>query len=283
MDQSQYAPRAASRALTKTGGYLSGFTYTLQPYIGCRFACSYCYVQELSVHRFHKPKVPWGQYVHPRIGISDLLHKEVAHIYSKRQEEQLTIFMSSVTDPYQGLERKWKLTRSCLEVLVEYQPKHLMIQTRAPLVQRDFDLIARLEANCWLSITLETDREDVRRKATPHCPSVAQRLDTLAQARQMGLNVQIAVSPCLPYSSVEKFGSLLMNYANRIVVDSYVSGDGQSGRRTARTQVPHLHEQQQWPPWYSETEARQLYEWLERRQDSAVGWSQRGFTALVTA
>ena len=53
-------PRPASGALTKTGGFLAGFTHTLQPYIGCRFSCEYCYVKGLGVHRFHQPPLEWG-------------------------------------------------------------------------------------------------------------------------------------------------------------------------------------------------------------------------------
>lgn len=71
-------PRPASAALTKTGGFLAGFTHTLQPYIGCRFGCEYCYVKALGVHQFHRPPLPWGEYVHPRTGIAERLRKELA-------------------------------------------------------------------------------------------------------------------------------------------------------------------------------------------------------------
>src|SRR5436853_6721488 len=99
------APRPASGALTKTGGFLAGFTHTLQTYIGCRFGCEYCYVKGLSVHRFHQPPLPWGDYAHPRIGIAEQLRKELTRLASRNELGNLAIFMSSATDPYQGAER----------------------------------------------------------------------------------------------------------------------------------------------------------------------------------
>ncbi|MEM7130105.1 MAG: radical SAM protein [Chloroflexota bacterium] len=273
-------PRPPSRALTPTGGYLTGFTYSLQPYIGCKFSCPYCYVQGLSVHRFHKPQLPWGEYAHPRIGIGDLLGKELARHYKRQIQNQLSIFMSSSTDPYQGLERRWKLSRTCLEAMVEYPPHFLMLQTRSPLVERDFDLLVKLEDRVWLSITIETDSDDVRQIVTPRCPSIDRRFETVRKAQEMGLNVQIAVSPCLPYSSVEAFAQRLVTHAQRIVIDTYASGDGQQGKRTARTQIPKLYETQQWPRWDAEEAGQELYQWLRKSHEQHVGWSQQGFTAL---
>ena len=281
MDDAAAEPRPPSRALTLTGGYLTGFRYTLQPYIGCRFACPYCYVQGLSVHHFHKLQLPWGDYAHPRIGIAELLQKELARHYRKQTEAQLSIFMSSVTDPYQGLERHWQLSRACLKVMVDFPPRLLMVQTRSPLVQRDFDLLAQLGDCCWLSMTLGTDLDDVRQIVTPRCPSIKQRLETIRLARQVGLRVQVAVSPALPFSRVDSFGQLLLDHADRIVVDTYMSGDGQHGKRTARTSIPQLYQAQQWPHWDREESALQLYQWLRKNNAAAVGWSQSGFTELV--
>lgn len=274
-------PRPPSRALTKTGGYLSGFTHTLQPYIGCRFSCPYCYVQGLGVHHFHQPKLPWGQYAHPRSGIHTLLAKELGSLQKRNHLERTSIFMSSSTDPYQSLERKWELTRGCLEAMITHPPKLLVIQTRSPLAERDFDLMAKLGERCWLSITLETDQDDIRKVVTPQCPSVEQRVDLLYAAKSAALNVQIAVSPTLPYSNLENFGPFLLDYAQRIVVDTYSSGDGQGGKRTARTAIPVLYEDADWPSWHSEDSAIQLFEWLYARAGNRVGWSQTGFTALA--
>jgi DNA repair photolyase len=260
---------------------LTGFTHSLQPYIGCRFGCAYCYVQGLSVHHFQRNGHAWGEYIYPRTGIADKLSVELARLERRGELEQTAIFMSSTTDPYQGVERHWQLTRACLEVLAARPPGLLVVQTRSPLVSRDFDLLVSLGKRCWLSFTLETDDDDVRRRVTPRCPSVAQRLQTLSAALAAGVQVQIAVSPCLPFSSPAQFGELLVAHSHRVVVDTYASGDGNQGKRTARTTIPAIYSALDLDDWRSETHARALYDWLHQRIGDRVGWSQAGFTALA--
>lgn len=276
-----FSVRAASRALTPTGGFLAGFTHTLQPYIGCRFGCEYCYVKALSVHRFHQPALAWGEYVHPRVGIAELLSKELGRHQKRGELEQLAIFMSSATDPYQEQERRWRLSRACLARLVEHPPGLLVVQTRSPLVADDFDHLAELGARLWLNFTLETDCDEVRKAVTPHGPSIAQRLNTLKRALAAGLQVQITVSPCLPFSSVEGFGTLLLAHSQRVIVDTYLSGDGQGGKRTQATAIPAMYTNQNWGSWQAESAARALYEWLQTRIGARAGWSQAGFVALT--
>lgn len=277
----EQTPRPASGALTKTGGFLRGFTHTLQPYIGCRFGCEYCYVKGLSVHHFHQPKVDWGEYVHPRVGIAEKLRGELTRLAAKGELATTAIFMSSATDPYQGLERRWRLSRACLEVLLDDPPGLLVVQTRSPIVADDFDRLQALGARCWLSFTLETDRDEVRQAVTPRCPAISQRLATIAAARTAGLNVQITVSPCLPYSDVERFGTLLAAHGQRVVVDTYTSGDGQAGRRTAATAIPTRYTELAWADWRNEENALALYAWLQAHIGERAGWSQTGFAALT--
>ena len=276
--QIDFSPRPASRALTPTSGFLAGFTHTLQPYIGCQFSCDYCYVQGLSVHRFHQPALNWGDYVHPRLGIAEKLRAELARLAARGGLGQLAIFMSSATDPYQGSERTERLSRACLAVFADYPPGLLVIQTRSPLVEEDFGLIQRLGAGCWLNFTLETDLEAVRSAITPTCPSVARRLLTLQRAQAAGINVQITVSPCLPFSGLASFGTLLLEHSKRVIVDTFASGDGQAGRRTVATPIPAHYAAQGWGDWRDESAARALYEWLALRIGERAGWSQAGFT-----
>ncbi len=276
-----HTPRPASSALHPTGGFLTGFTHSLQTYIGCRFGCAYCYVQGSHVHRFFNGGLAWGDYAFPRQGVAERLAQELARFESKGQLGSLAIFCSSSTDPYQGAEREWQLTRRCLAVFVESPPALLVIQTRSPLIERDFDLLSALGERCWLSMTLETDRDDVRQALTPHCPSIARRVQTLRAARAAGLKVQVAVSPCLLYSAAESFGDLLLDLGERVVVDSYLSGDGQGGKRTARTTIPAEYVRLGWGAWQAEEAARSLYAWLRERMGESAGWSQAGFTHLA--
>ena len=270
--------RPARGALTRTGGFLNGFSHTLQPYMGCRFGCSYCYVRQSSVHRFFNGGLEWGAYVYPRVGIAERLDVELTRLQKNDSLARTAIFMSSSTDPYQGAERTYQLTRQCLAALGRRTPGLLIIQTRSPLAARDFDRMAALGERCLLNISIETDREDVRQNVTPHCPSIRQRLDTVRRARIAGIQTQVTVSPCLPYTGVETFGGLLLEVCDRVVVDSFVSGDGCGGKRTQGTGIPELFAQMDWDDWRSQRAALELYEWLRARIGERAGWSQEGFT-----
>ncbi len=270
--------RPARSALTRTGGFLTGFSHTLQPYIGCRFGCSYCYIRFSNVHRFYNGGLEWGNYVYPRVGIADHLERELTRLEKRDQLAQTAVFMSSSTDPYQGAERSFMLTRQCLACLLKRPPGLLVIQTRSPLATRDFDIMAALGDRCLLNVSVETDLDDVRRRLTPRCPSVGKRLAIARQARAAGVATQVTVSPCLPYSKVETFGELLLSTCDRVVVDSFVAGDGCGGRRTARTDIPALYAESGWDDWRSQDQAHRLYQWLRDRIGEQAGWSQEGFT-----
>jgi DNA repair photolyase len=278
--QAATLPRPASGALTKTGGFLAGYSHTLQPYIGCAFGCTYCYVQGLTVHQCHTPRLDWGDYVHPRVGIAERLARELARLDARGQLDEVAIFMSSATDPYQGAERQWRLTRACLEVMQRMPPGLLVVQTRSPLVREDFAHLAALGERCWLSLTLETDDDGVRRQLTPRCPSVEARWATLAAAQAAGLQVQVAVSPLLPYTDAAQFADRLVAHSRRVVVDSYISGDGDQGRRTARTATGAVYQAAGWGDWRAEEAAQALYVALDARIGDRAGWSQAGFAAL---
>lgn len=270
--------RPARSALTRTGGFLTGFSHTLQPYIGCRFGCSYCYVRNSNVHRFHNGGLEWGNYVYPRVGIGEQLERELIRLEKKAQLERTAVFMSSSTDPYQGAERRFGLTRQCLAGFVKRPPGLLVIQTRSPLASRDFDMMTALGERCLLNVSIETDCDDVRQRLTPHCPSIGKRLATARQAREAGIPTQVTVSPCLPFSGLETFGEILLSTSNRVVVDSFVAGDGCGGKRTAGTAIPALYAESGWLDWRSQDEALRLYHWLRDRIGERAGWSQEGFT-----
>jgi len=234
----------------------------------------------MAIHRYHEPDLPWGDYAHPRTGIAEQLERELARYAKQGKLDSLAVLMSSVTDPYQPLERRWRLSRACIEVFLKYPPALLNIQTRSPIVAQDYHLLRDLGDRCWLNFTLETDLEEVRRAVTPSCPPVGARLEALRRARDSGLNVQITVSPCLPYSDVETFGGLLTSLADRVVVDTFTTGDGQRGTRTANTTIPLLYCEMQWGDWKDGEPARALYRWLRERICERAGWSQQGFAAL---
>lgn len=138
--------------------------------------------------------------------------------------------MSSSTDPYQPIEHKERVTRSLLEVMVEDPPDFLLVQTRSPLVSRDIDLLQHFKDKVRVSMTVETDREDIRKYFAPYAPPIPARLKTLQLLAESGIPAQIAIAPVLPSS--ERFAEILRPLANRVCIDDYFMGDGSGGKRT---------------------------------------------------
>ena len=93
--------------------------------------------------------------------------------------------MSSVTDPYQPIERRLELSRELLRELVQHQPR-LVIQTRSNLVRRDIDLLREFDAYVQVNVTVTTDSEKVRKAFEPYCPSNEKRLEAVSELSSAG-------------------------------------------------------------------------------------------------
>jgi DNA repair photolyase len=228
MSRTRLFPRDASSILTRTGGYLSGFTHSLQPYSGCAFSCEYCYVREMAVQRTNPFGLPWGGWLAPKRNAPELL----ARAARGGRLRGARVFCSSATDPYVPAERRLRLTRGCLEVLARHPPEVLVLQTRSPDVLRDAELLACIPS-ALVSLTVTTDDEAVRRLFEPDSPSLRRRLDTLGRLRAAGLRTQAAVAPLLP-GSPRRLAELLEPRVDRVVVDDFFRGDGAGGRRSLR-------------------------------------------------
>ncbi|HET7626907.1 MAG TPA: radical SAM protein, partial [Bacillales bacterium] len=189
------ARRQPKRILTPATGYLEGYSHSLNPYMGCAYGCSYCYVQQMPIALFREER--WGTWIDVKTGAAALLKKELR---KAKKKGKVTIFMSSSTDPYQPIEHKESITRSLLEVMAEEKPDFLFVQTRGPLVTRDIDLFAELKDRIRISMTIETDLEQIRKKFTPGAPPIPARLKALEKITSAGLPAQATIAPVLPFS-----------------------------------------------------------------------------------
>ena len=226
MSRARVFPRSVRQALTRTGGYLDGFTHTLQPYVGCQFSCHYCYVREMAVQRANPYGLPWSHWISPKENVAERLLAQARSGTLGRAR----IFCASSTDPYTALERKLGLTRACLEVMVAHPPRVLVIQTRSPLVLRDIDLLTGIPG-AGVSFTITTDDDGVRRAFEPDSPPFDRRLETLAALHDAGIPTQAAVAPILPCDP-ERLARRLDSVVDRVVVDDFALGDGAGGRRS---------------------------------------------------
>lgn len=257
--------------LNKGTGYLSGYSHSLNPYTGCTYGCSYCYVRQMPVSLFRKEE--WGTWVDVKQEAAAIFSRDLRRAKSKGP---VTIFMSSSTDPYQPIEHKEQVTRSLLQIMVEDPPDFLFVQTRSPLVERDMDLLIRLGKKVRVSITVETDREDIRKKFTPNAPPIAARLKTLQLLREAGIPIQATIAPVLPSSPA--FPEILRGLVDRICVDDYFMGDGSGGKRTQRLDIASLYEELQLDDWYDPGAYRRVYDGLRLVfSEEELFLSQKGF------
>ncbi|MBO9598812.1 MAG: radical SAM protein [Cohnella sp.] len=262
---------SGGRWLTPTSGFLSGYSHTLNPYVGCVFGCSYCYVRRLPVGLFRGE--PWGSWAEPKKADPNKLAKEIA---TAKRKGAVSVFFASATDPYQPLEAKLGLTRSLLEAMSEEPPDFLLVQTRSPLVTRDSDLLRKLGNAVRVSMTVETDREDVRRIFTPSAPPLAARFRVLRELREAGIATQAAVSPILPHTS--DFAARLVEAAPRIVVDDYFQGDGSGGRRSEALGMRGMYADHGFADWYDPSIVERLALQIRNLAPAhEIGVSAQGF------
>jgi DNA repair photolyase len=239
----------AKKILTEAKGYLDvGFTHSLNPYSGCAFSCRYCYVREMPIQRFKE--IPWGQWLDIKTNAAENYRNEIIKL--RKKNKPINIFMSSATDPYQPIDRKANITRGIVEEMIENSPDFLQIQTRSPLITRDIDLLMKLKEKCkvLVSMTIETDREDIKQIFSPYAPGIKLRLKALKEVHDAGIATQASISPVLPFTP--DFPKVFDGIVDHIWIDTLSIGDGSFGKRSKRLGMPQLYQEHGLSQWYQE-------------------------------
>ena len=166
--------------------------YCINPYVGCQHACRYCYAESYT-QRFSPRREAWGDFVDIKINAPAVLSKEI------RRRRKGEVFFSSLTDPYQPLERKYGLTRKLLGILLEHQFP-ISIQTKSALVLRDLDLILKFEKR-EVGFTVTTLDDTVRKMFEPASSPAEERLQAIGKLKKEGVRTFIFFGPMLPFIS----------------------------------------------------------------------------------
>ncbi len=218
----------ANSILTRATGFMSDYDFTLNPYGGCSFGCTYCYAAFFS--RDVERQRTWGEWVDVKTNALRKLERMRTDLAGA------TVYMSSVTDPYQPVERKLGLVRSLLPVLAE-RGVHLVVQTRSGLVTRDIDVYRAFD-RVRVQLTVTTDSPTIRRAFEAKCPTNEVRLDAARTLVDAGLPTVITITPLLPLDDVDRFADqLLATGVDRFVVQPFhatrgrfVGGTGEEAR-----------------------------------------------------
>lgn len=169
--------------LTKSN--LPASDYVINPYMGCPHGCKYCYASFMK--RFTGHTEDWGTFV-------DI--KKCDKQISLKRISKKNVFLSSVTDCYNPLEEKYKLTRNILEQLVA-SDCYLSISTKSKLILRDIGLLKQIK-NLSVSMSINTLDEDFR-KDMDNASTIKERLDALKKLHNNGIYTVLFMSPIFPY------------------------------------------------------------------------------------
>jgi DNA repair photolyase len=174
-----------------------GFGFALSPYRGCGHGCRYCYVREYP-NALHKPE-DWGNWVAPKLNAPELLWAQRHKLNDAR------VFMASATDPYQPMERQYRLSRRCLEVLLLCPTTEVILHTRSPLVLQDLDLLKAFGDRLSVGLSIPTDDDTVRQIVEPHAPPIPSRWAAMERLAKAGVAVTISVAPLLAVHDAKAF------------------------------------------------------------------------------
>ena len=235
---------AVREILCKSALTKSGITdYALNPYVGCAHNCVYCYASFMA--RFSRHDRPWGQWVDVKVNAPEALAEDLRRARRRAQADSksLEVIMSSVTDPYQPLERKYRITRTCLEVFAGELPGRrvglfltrdhrgsphpdVSVLTKSDLVLRDIDVLQSIPSvEVGLSITSVDDA--ISRLYEPIASPATKRLAALRELSRAGLKTWAFISPVLPYHSDSENAMLGIlrairdTGASRVMVDRF--------------------------------------------------------------
>jgi DNA repair photolyase len=182
------------------------FSQSINPYRGCEHGCIYCFARPSHAYLGLSPGLDFETKLFAKPNAAELLKKELA----ARSYVCDLIAMGTNTDPYQPIERKYKITRSIIEVLAECNHP-LGIVTKGALVERDIDLLAPMAAKGLVQvfISITSLDHDIARKLDPRASAPARRLLAVRRLVDAGIPVGVLASPVIPLLTDTGFEAVL--------------------------------------------------------------------------
>ncbi|CAL1240074.1 PA0069 family radical SAM protein [Candidatus Methylocalor cossyra] len=186
------------------------FELSLNPYRGCEHGCIYCYARPSHAYLGLSPGLDFESRLFVKPDAAALLRKALA----REGHVPTPIALGANTDPYQPIERQWRITRQVLEVLHECRHP-LSLTTKSALVERDLDLLAALAAQRLVQvlISITTLDRSLARILEPRAAAPQRRLETVRRLSEAGIPVTVLMAPIIPALTDNEIETLLTQAA----------------------------------------------------------------------
>jgi DNA repair photolyase len=189
----EYREEPCRSALNRVRGM--PFNWSLNPYMGCVHQCTFCYVRAFERRADRPSDDRYGRSIRVKVNVAEVLRLELARPSWKGEP----VAIGAATDPYQPAEGKYRLTRSCLEVLSRAANPFSLI-TRGPMIVRDTDVLVEAARHAEVSVmfSVPTLDPDVWRTTEPGTAPPRQRLRALERLVDAGIKAGVGMAPILP-------------------------------------------------------------------------------------
>lgn len=232
-----------------TSGF-AGYTHCYNPYVGCQFGCTYCYVRFF----IRDAKYNWGDWVRVREHATQPKQRNIRAepLYATRLAEEVAMIsqaklvIGTMTDPYQPVEAKTKLTRRSLEIIAQDRfLKKVGIFTRSPLILRDLDLIRQLPKG-RVHLTITPFDPELLKALEPKAIKTEARYRTAEKIKAAGVRLHVNVAPAIPIISDQMLQEI-MDWMVSIKVDEFFVDPMQPYNESYEQVTQALQHREEWP------------------------------------
>lgn len=192
----EYLDMPVREILTRNRGSRMPWQWSINPYRGCEFACTYCYARYTHDYLGLNQRRDFERRIFVKSGGREALERKLRRASLHGQ----SIAIGTITDPYQPAERRHGVTRSLLEALRGAAGLDLSISTKSPLILRDLPLLAELDRRhtVTVNITVTTADPELARRIEPQAPDPRARLRTISRLAGEGIATRLYCMPILP-------------------------------------------------------------------------------------